>query len=168
MRPSKVFSVLFVCTGNTCRSPMAEVMLRAALAEARETEGSVEVKVASAGTDASPGERVSEQAIAALERLGLPASGRRARRLTDRRVRAADLVLTMTEAQKHRICERWPEARAKTFVISEFSGSDRPGIQDPIGGSERVYGACARELRGEITRLVPRLARRLKERRAGR
>jgi protein-tyrosine-phosphatase len=73
----------------------------------------------------------------------------------------------MTLSQKERIGDRWPGTLDKTFVVSEFSGSGRGGIQDPIGGSERVYSGCARQLVAEIRKILPRL-RRLKERRVSR
>ena len=163
----KTFSVLFVCTGNTCRSPMAEAILKAELAGEQAAGDDALVRVSSAGLDTGPRDAVSKEAVAAIKRLGLKMERRSARRLTVEQIRRADLVLTMTHSQKERIGDRWPGALEKTFVVSEFSGSGRSGIQDPIGGSERVYSGCARQLVAEIRKLLPHL-RRLKERRVSR
>ena len=62
----------------------------------------------------------------------------------------------MTDLQKQRIALDHPRARAKTFVIPEFSGSRRDEISDPIGGSDREYVACALALRAEARKMVPR------------
>ncbi|HVP57435.1 MAG TPA: low molecular weight protein arginine phosphatase [bacterium] len=166
MKPT--FSVLFVCSGNTCRSPMAEAILKAELAAGRRAAEFAGVRVVSAGLDVIPGDKVSREAVRAVKLLGLTMARRGARRLADDRVSSADLVLTMTPSQRERIIAQWPGAEEKTFVLSEFSGSDRGGIEDPLGGSDRVYSDCARRLASEIKRLLPRLSRRLRERRAHR
>jgi protein-tyrosine phosphatase len=144
---------------------MAEAILKAELAGGEAAGDLAMVRVSSAGLDAGPREAVSGEAAHAIKRLGLKMERRGAHRLTGDELRRADLVLTMTHSQKERIGERWPDTLERTFVLSEFSGSGRGGIQDPIGGSERVYSGCARQLATEIKKLVPRLRRRLKQRR---
>jgi protein-tyrosine phosphatase len=157
----KRFSVLFVCTGNTCRSPLAEVMMKNALAEA----GVKHVMVSSAGTAAIDGAKPSGNAGLVARRFGLSLAGFRSRQLTRRRMVRADLILTMGLAQKEEIARRLPEASDKTFVISEFSRSGRKSIQDPMGHSEEVYLKCAGELSDEVKRILPKIRRRLKARR---
>jgi protein-tyrosine-phosphatase len=154
------FAILFVCTGNTCRSPLAEVMMKARLKQANIAD----VNVSSAGTAAFEGAHAAADARAVARRMGLRLGGFRSHPLTQLRIRRADLVLTMTAYQKRMITERWPEAARKTFVISELSGSGRGAITDPIGKSETVYERCAADLADEITRLVPKVRRMLKAR----
>jgi protein-tyrosine-phosphatase len=160
----KVFSILFVCSGNTCRSPMAEAVMRAEL----EARGLDRVKVASAGLTADGTSATTASALAALGRMGVKARSRRSRLLAEDDLARADLVLTMTDLQKQQIVLEHPWALAKTFVMPEFSGSRRPEISDPIGGSEREYLDCALALRAEARKMVPGIRRILQKRRSER
>jgi protein-tyrosine-phosphatase len=159
----KRFAILFVCTGNTCRSPLAEVIMKRALRDA----GIKNVNVSSAGTGAVEGGRVSPNASHAARELGLSLSGFRSRPVSSRRVHGADLILTMADSHLQEITERWPEAEDKTFVIGDFSGSGRRSIRDPLGGSEKDYAECADMLLKETAGVLRRLKRKLKSVRSG-
>jgi protein-tyrosine-phosphatase len=147
--------VVLVCTGNICRSPLAEALLRAALEE----RGVTDVTVASAGTGAWDGAPASEGAyLVGLER-GLDLSGHRARLLTREVVEQSDLILTMARHHRARVQELGGEG--KVFVLGEYAGRspDEGEVSDPFGGDLEVYRQTCVELEQLVhaaaDRLVP-------------
>lgn len=138
--------ILLVCTGNTCRSPMAETLLRAQMGERFKSyfgPGLPPPVVAiSAGISACPGGSASPEAMAVMQSRGLSLKDHQSRPLTQRLVKQADIVLTMTAAHRQTILSRWPEAASKTFLLSN-NGRDVP---DPYGGSTHVYATCSEEI----------------------
>lgn len=151
----KTFSILFVCTGNTCRSPLAERILKDRI----EGKGWTGINVSSAGTGAQAGWPASEGAGNAARKIGVSLRGFRSKPLTRRRVARADLIITMTQEHKREIDLRWPDAAARTYMISDYTGSGRGAIRDPIGRPDRFYEECAEDLSDEISRMLPKLAR---------
>lgn len=147
----KRYYVLFVCSGNTCRSPLAEALMKRRVKEERMRD----VSVSSAGVSAAYGLRPSENSVIVARELGAPLGGFRSSPVTDRRMALADLVLTMEEKHRDIILERWPAAAAKVHVITEFSGSGRRGISDPVGGPLGAYRECGMAIQDEINKIVP-------------
>lgn len=146
--------VLFVCTGNICRSPLAQVLLQRALAE----RSVGDFDVSSAGTGAWDGAPASEGAyLVALER-GLDLSQHRARLLTRELVETADLVFTMARHHRARVQELGGEGRV--FVLGEYAGraGEEAEVGDPFGGDLEVYRDTYAELEGLITTVADRLA----------
>jgi len=145
--------VVLVCTGNICRSPLAEALLQAALKE-RGVDG---VTVSSAGTGAWDGAPASEGAyLVGLER-GLDLSGHRARLLTREVVEQADLILTMARHHRARVQELGGEGRV--FVLGEYAGRspDEGEVSDPFGGDLDVYRQTCVELEQLVTAVADRL-----------
>lgn len=146
-------NVLFVCTGNICRSPLAASLLERAL-----KERGLEVTVASAGTGAWDGAPASEGAyLVGLER-GLDLSGHRARLLSRELVEQADLILTMARHHRARVDELGGEGRV--HVLGEYAGreGDDVEVSDPFGGDLEVYRDTCVELEALAAAVAERLA----------
>ena len=137
---SQAFHVLVVCTGNICRSPMAEGLLKHLLRGELRTR----VTVSSAGTQALHGDRAQPFAIATMHNRGLDISGHRARLLGPGLIRAADLIVVM-EPQHARVIRRTVlTVGSNVRLLSRFgTDPDLKAIPDPMGAPLTVYQACA-------------------------
>jgi len=149
---NREMKILIVCSGNTCRSPMAEAVLRQLLEEA----GRDDITVSSAGTGAYDGSPVSEGAYLVALEEGLDLTPHRARLLDERLVREADLILTMGRGHLARVARLGGEGKA--YLLGEYSGAGPTAeVRDPFGGEVEGY----RETLHEITAMLERIGDRL-------
>ena len=149
------FNILFVCTGNTCRSPMAEAIARDEL----RTRGWKHVSVASAGIAADPGQRASPHAAAVVSREGLDLSGHRARRLDAEIVAWADLILCMSPSHLDPVADLG--GATKMDLLSDFASEDGRfdrSVRDPFGGDERAYDDTKEQLKALVSLVLDRVA----------
>ena len=142
--------ILIVCTGNTCRSPMGEVIGRRLLAEkigcADNQIDEYGVVISSAGIAAMAGGQASPQGIEVMQKVNLDLTGHSAQPVSEQMVRHADLILTMTRGHREALLSQWPEAASRTEVL-RLDGKD---VADPIGGSVAEYQRCAEQIRKDL------------------
>ena len=144
-------TILFVCTGNVCRSPMAAGILRRAVA------GRGGYRVLSAGLGAVDGQPPSSYAVQAVQELGIDISNERSRILTAELVQQADYVFAMTHSHVDTVQLLYPQAAEKTFLLREFDetlDTFEKDISDPIGGSYEVYLNCRDQIEQGIASLL--------------
>lgn len=145
--------IVTVCTANICRSPMAEALLRHALAA--ESEPLRSIQVVSAGVAARRGDQVSANSVSALKKVGIDLYGHRAQPLTDDLARRADLILCMTEGHRAAINLGLSPTPRHVYLFREFlpSTAERE-IGDPFGGALPQYEACRDEMVEALPSLV--------------
>ncbi len=146
-------SVLIVCTGNICRSPMAEALLRRMIAD-KNLPGTWQV--GSAGTWTQDGEPASENGILAMVERGLDTSRHRSRMVSAKLMAGSDLVLTMTGGHAEAIRAEFPNYAFKVHLLTEMSGPAYD-VQDPYRGPLRAYQRTADEIEGLVERGVSRI-----------
>lgn len=148
------YNIVFVCTGNTCRSPLAEVITRQGLA----ARGWNHVRVDSAGVGAAWGAPASEGSIEAAAAVGLDLSTHRSQPLTRRLVEEADIILAMTPNHLARVEELG--GGEKVMLLSEFVDGESRGhpIGDPLGGPPKEYARTRDRISQAVQGLLDRLS----------
>jgi protein-tyrosine-phosphatase len=146
-------SVLFICTANRCRSPIAEVLLRQEVARRGEA---LQWQIQSAGTWTEPGLPATEFSQSVMARRQIDLAEHRSQPVDGELLRAADIVLVMTQHHREALQAEFPEIADRVYLLSELI--DRSfDIEDPYGGSLDDYEACAGEIQNILTNGWPRL-----------
>lgn len=134
-------SVLFVCTGNTCRSAMAEGIYNHLYKGAT-----------SRGVMADEGSPASENAVKVMAKIGIDITNHRAKQLRREDIENADIVICMTGGHKMNVLSLFPEAKEKVFSIREYLHA--ADVLDPYGRGEEEYERCAEELYEYVQKIV--------------
>jgi protein-tyrosine-phosphatase len=132
----EIKSVLFVCTANICRSPMAAALFRARVVQ--EVPGAENWLIDSAGTWTTDGQRVSENSVRAMASRGLDIRKHRSKGVSEAYLKLFDLILVMEPEHKEALRIEFPEIAAHVFLLSEFSGP-AVAVEDPYGASVEMY-----------------------------
>jgi len=150
-----MYRVMFVCTGNTCRSPMAEGGLEKLL----ENQGIEDIVVCSSGTAAASGFPATTYAIEAARIWDADITGHRSQPLTPELIQNADLILAMTSSHCREVINLEPSAESKTYLLRNYPepGCNGEGVDDPIGGSLDMYNQTFLEIGEELGRILPDL-----------
>lgn len=145
--------VVFVCTGNICRSPMAEYLLKDRLGENSRWE------ICSAGVAAGYGMSASRSGIEILRQRGIDMTCHQSRYLDDELVYAADMIVVMTEEHKQSIMMVHPEVEDRVFLMKSFLPvKDSLDVEDPIGASIEVYDMISKEIDEAMSGLIDYLS----------
>ncbi len=143
-----MFRIMFVCTGNTCRSSMAEGIMKNLIKNSRLEN---EVYISSSGTGVNISLPASGNAVSALEELGIDISGHWSKPITKELIEDSDLILGMTEAHKNHVLKITPKAKEKTFTLIEYTmGGKKGDIADPYFMDLETY----RNIRDEIMKYL--------------
>lgn len=152
----KIKTILFVCTGNSCRSIMAEGILRKYLCD----RGRTGIRVMSAGVGTIDGLPPAKNTVDVMNEYGMDVSSYRSRSLTNEMIARADLILVMEEGHRDEIIRRVPDARSKTFLLRQYGREcDEPSlvdfnVPDPIGLPPEDYRYSMNIIREEIKRAM--------------
>jgi protein-tyrosine-phosphatase len=144
-------NILFVCTGNICRSPVAQF-----LAERFAREAGLPWSLSSAGVEAETGKGMTPGAARSLASRGVRGARHVARQLTAEMLSAADQVYALTNEHRRIIAARFPDHAAKTVVLRENAGLPDADVDDPYGESDAVYEKCAARIEEALQVLVRR------------
>ena len=142
-------NILFVCTGNTCRSPMAEAVFNHLCCAKK-----LEHQAFSRGLNVIIPQPVSSKSVEALKNKNIELKKTFSQQLTNEDVKNADLILTMTSGHKMTLKSVFSEHKDKIYTLNEKAFSKDSDIADPFGGHQDVYNKCCEEITGAVEELL--------------
>ncbi len=140
----------FICTGNTCRSPMAECYFKSII------KNYDDIKTFSAGLSAGYGWRAANESIRMMRKLNLDLSYHISKPLSDEMVKEAEMLIVMTQMHKEKLLATWPGAVNKVFILREFEANpdfEDLNIMDPVGCPIEIYEKCFDLMKVPLERL---------------
>jgi len=160
-----MYKIVFVCTGNTCRSPMAEGILSKVLQDA----GYDDVHVSSAGIGTLDGYPATPYAVEIAKRHNVDISQHHSTRMNEFLFKQADLILAMAKNHYEHL-DDFPDASQKLYRLKAFpqtnSADARHSVEDPLGGTLEEYKVTYQEIEQEIKRALPEIIRRINHRKS--
>ena len=146
--------IMFVCTGNICRSAMADKMLAK-----RVEEENLNIEVYSSGTFAENGDYPTVEAIEAMEEYGVDLKQHRATNIRRSNIEEMDLILCATTTHKNMVLQLYPNLAGQVYTMKEYVGDTQNGIDisDPWGYDLAVYRKCAAEIEKIIKKIVDKM-----------
>lgn len=151
-------NIMFVCTGNICRSAMAQWLLVKKLEEKNRTD----IKVSSCGLYAQTGDRPTYEAIQAMKKYGVDLRLHRATNIRTSNIIKKDLILCSTNSHKIAVLDMYPELEGKVFTLKEYVGYNKEfhtkiDLEDPWGYGADVYRFCASEINDCLDLLLEKI-----------
>ena len=142
--------ILLVCTGNTCRSPMAEAILKFHSQDKN-------IEAFSRGTSVFFEEPINPKAKLTLEKMGIKEFEHMSQQISETDVCSADIILTMTSSHKMLLKSNFPKHAQRIFTLSEKAYGKDKSISDPYGQSEDIYMLCAKEIEEAVIELLDKI-----------
>jgi protein-tyrosine-phosphatase len=146
--------IMFICTGNICRSAMAHWLMKKKLQEKNINN----IDVYSSGIYAENGDTSTDEAIEVMEEYGVDLKQHRATLTTNSNIKEMDLILCMTTSHKQNLIQMYPNLTNKIYTLKEYVGMDEINIQDPWGYGIATYRYCAAEIDTCLNKLIDKLS----------
>lgn len=146
--------IMFICTGNICRSAMAHAML-----EKRAKEENKDIEVYSCGVFAENGDVPTYEGIDVMREYGIDLSNHRATNIRNSNIKDMDIILCATSSHKNNVISMYPELKEKVYTMKEYAGYDKRDIdiKDPWGYGIAIYRMCASEIEDCINKYIDNL-----------